>query len=284
VGALYGGTEAAARRAARWGVVVRRVEMDQPASWPEAFAGARLVHTESITNPMLRVPDLVALAAAVRAAGAISMVDATFASPIVQRPFALGIDLVMQSATKYLGGHSDLVAGTIAGREETLAPIAALRKVLGTILAPEPSWRLLRSLKTLELRMARVEATRRSLCERLRGVERVRRVVDPFHPSHPDHAVAQRVLRSGAGGIATFELRDAAAAVRCLDRMRLFHRAASLGGCESLASLPAFTSHAGLSDEERRAAGIGPGCIRLAIGLEDANDLWRDLEQALAEA
>jgi cystathionine beta-lyase/cystathionine gamma-synthase len=283
VGALYGGTEAAAKRAARWGVVVRRVPLDQPATWPEAFAGARLVHTESITNPMLRVPDLVALAAAARAAGAVSLVDATFASPIVQRPFELGIDLVMQSATKYLGGHSDLVAGTLAGREELLAPIAALRKVLGTILGPEPSWRLLRSLKTLELRMSRVEASRRSICERLRGVARVRRVADPLHPSHPDHAVARRVLRGGAGGIATFELEDAAAAVRCLDRLRLFHRAASLGGCESLASLPAFTSHAGLSEEERRAAGIEPGCIRLAIGLEDADDLWRDLEQALAE-
>ncbi|MBK9388213.1 MAG: PLP-dependent transferase [Planctomycetes bacterium] len=281
VGPIYGGTEMAAKRAARWGIEIRRAPIDEPASWPALFRGARLVHTESISNPTLRVPDLETVARAARAAGALSMVDATFASPILQRPLALGIDLSMHSATKFLGGHSDLLGGTIAGSAELLARIATERKILGTILAPEPSWRLLRSIKTLELRMARVEATRRVLCEHLRTIARVRRVLDPLHPSHPDHAVAVRLLRGGAGGIVTFELEDERAAARCLDRLRLFHRAASLGGSESLASMPALTSHAALTPEQLVASGIHAGCIRLAIGLEDAEDLWRDLRQAL---
>lgn len=281
VGPLYGGTEAAAKRAAHWGVELRRVPIGAADALHAALQGARLVHTESITNPMLRVPDLEQIAEAARSAGVISMVDATFASPYFQKPCSIGMDLSMHSATKFLGGHSDLIAGSVAGKADLIERIAMERKVLGTILAPEPSWRLVRSLKTFEMRMRSVEATRAELCARLRSLPAVEAVADPFDRAHPDHAVAMRVLRGGAGGVITFVLRDEATAVRCLDRLQLFHRAASLGGCESLASLPAFTSHAGLTEAQRQAAGIAPGCIRLAIGLEDVDDLWRDLKHAL---
>lgn len=248
---------------------------------PRRIAGCRLLYLESPTNPALRIVDLARAARIGREAGAVVAVDSTFASPILQRPIELGVDLVLHSATKYLGGHSDLVGGVVAGRRDRIETIARRRRLLGGILDPFSAFLLVRGLRTLAVR---VEAQVRNaglvaaFLEQHRAVERV------FYPgleSHPDRAVAERQM-SGAGAMVSFEVSGGApAAERAHDRLRLFVRAPSLGGIESLASIPARMSHRHLGPEQRRQAGISDGLVRLSIGLEAPEDLIADLDQAL---
>lgn len=246
--------------------------------WPD---GVKLLYVETPTNPGLRVLDLRALAARARGAGATMVVDGTFATPVLQRPLALGADIVIHSATKSLAGHGDLLGGAALGSRAALAPVGRMRRALGGVLGADDAFQLSRGLKTLELRVLRQSATAFQLARRLARDRRVARVLYPGLPSHPDHAVARRQLRA-FGSLVTIELRGGlSAARRFFDRLELVARAVSLGGAESLAALPIESSHVGCTPLELRRAGVTPGMVRLSIGLEDPEDLWADLERAL---
>ncbi len=244
-------------------------------------AGARLVFLETPTNPALEVFDIAALAARAHAHGALLAVDNTFASPVNQQPLALGADLVVHSATKYLGGHSDLTAGTLMGPQALLAPVWNWRKNLGSMPAPETCAQLARSLRSLVVRVRHQNASALALAEAMARHPRIRRVLYPGLPDFPGHALAVQQM-SGFGGMLTLEVdADTAGTAAVVDRLKLFAIAPSLGGVESLVTQPVTTTHHGLSEEERARRGITGSMVRLSVGLEDAEDLIADLEQAL---
>lgn len=281
--AIYGGTLRLLNDfLVRFAVAPRFVPLDGLAS-PERLIGdrTRLLWFESPVNPTLRCVDVARVAAACRARGVLSVIDNTFASPINQQPLALGVDLAMQSATKYLNGHSDVTAGAVSGPRALVEPIEKARRLLGTVLDPYPAAALGRGLKTLPLRVAQHNAGAAAVAEFLAADRRVSRVYYPGLASHPDHAVAARQM-AGFGGMVCFDLGgDYDRACRCFDRLKVIKRAASLGGVESLISLPVLTSHWGHTEEQLREAGVTKGMLRLSVGLEDAADLIADLDQAL---
>jgi cystathionine beta-lyase/cystathionine gamma-synthase len=241
----------------------------------------RLVWFETPNNPTLRCIDIAAVAAACRERGVIAVVDNTFASPINQQPLSHGVDLVMHSATKYLNGHSDVTAGVLAGSSELVARVERVRRLFGALLDPHAAYALGRGLKTLDVRVARQNATALKLAAWLSNHPRVVRVYHPGLASHPDHEVARRQMR-GFGGMVCIDIAGGYdAAARFFDRLQVIERAASLGGVESLCSLPVLTSQWGYSEEQLREAGVSPGMARLSIGLEDPDDLIADLDQAL---
>lgn len=244
-------------------------------------AGAGLVFLETPTNPALEVFDIAALAGRAHAHGALLMVDNTFASPVNQQPLALGADLVVHSATKYLGGHSDLTAGALMGSRELVEAVWPWRKNLGQSLAPETAALLARSLRTLVVRVQAHNASALAIARALEGHPRVARVLYPGLESFPGHRLAARQM-TGFGGMLTMEVAgDGAAAAAVADRLRWFAIAPSLGGVESLVTQPVTTTHHGLGPEERRRRGISDAVLRLSVGLEDTADLIADLEQAL---
>jgi cystathionine gamma-synthase len=240
-----------------------------------------LFFTESPTNPYLRVIDLPEAARIAHERGVKVIVDSTFASPVNYRPLGDGADLVIHSATKYRGGHNDLSAGAAAGPSEIVKPIREAVGVLGGILDPHAAWLLLRGMKTLALRMDRHNENGLRVARWLEQRPEVRRVYYPGLESHPDFAVATRLLE-GFGGVVTFELEtDLEGAVRFTDACRLPYIAPSLGGAESLVEMPVLMSYWDYSEEDRRRWGITDSLIRLACGIEDADDLIADLDQAL---
>lgn len=244
-------------------------------------ADARLVFLETPTNPALEVFDIAALAAQAHAHGALLAVDNTFASPVNQQPLALGAHLVVHSATKYLGGHSDLTAGALMGPQALLAPVWNWRKNLGSMPAPETCAQLARSLRSLVVRVRHQNASALALAEAMARHPRIRRVLYPGLPDFPGHALAAQQM-SGFGGMLTLEVdADTAGTAAVVDRLKLFAIAPSLGGVESLVTQPVTTTHHGLSEEERARRGITGSMVRLSVGLEDAEDLIADLEQAL---
>lgn len=280
--AIYGGTLHLLEDVlARFGVRTRFASLEELAR-PESLIGerTRLVWFESPNNPTLRCVDIAPLAAACRARGVTSVIDNTFASPMNQQPLALGVDVVMHSATKYLNGHADVTAGVLAGRQSIVDTLLAMRKKLGTVLDPAAAYALGRGLKTLAVRMERHNATGQAVAEWLARDPRVAAVYYPGLPSHPDHAIARKQM-SGYGGMVCVDLGSYERAAACFDRLRIVNRAASLGGVESLCSLPVLTSHWALSDEELARAGVTPGMMRFSFGLEDVEDLIADLDQAL---
>jgi cystathionine beta-lyase/cystathionine gamma-synthase len=281
--AIYGGTHhLIANLLSRFGISGRFVSLEQLAD-PARVIGpkTRLVWFESPNNPTLRCVDVRAVAAACTAAGVTSAIDNTFACPINQPVLSMGVDLSMQSATKYLNGHSDVTAGVLSGSRALLEPIAKARRLMGSTLDPQPAYALGRGLKTLTLRVARQNATAMAVATALESHAALARVYYPGLASHPDHAIAARQM-SGFGGMVTIDLKGGqAAACRVFDRLRIIKRATSLGGVESICTLPILTSHTGLDDEQLAAAGVSRGMIRLSLGLEDADDLIEDLEQAL---
>jgi cystathionine beta-lyase/cystathionine gamma-synthase len=249
-----------------------------------ALSGAKVLWAESPTNPLLKVLDVPALAALARRHGVPFVLDSTFAGPALQQPIALGADLVMESATKSLGGHSDLLGGLVAGRAALLGELKKARKLLGGVMDPETAWLLERSMKTVVVRAERQAATAVELAERLAKDPRVTRVLHPLRKDHPDHGVAQRTGLKGVG-LVTFACRGGLRAARRLaDRVELIANAPSLGGVESLLSLPVLTSHAMFTPAERVEAGITDDLVRLSVGLEDADDLWADLDAAMGQA
>lgn len=282
--ALYGGTHALLERELpRLGIEVTYAEDLDPAAWERATRGeTRLWLWEAISNPLLRVPDGPALAALARERGIATLVDATFASPVHQRPATFGADLVMQSGTKYLGGHSDLIAGTLAGSADRIRRATGLMHTLGGSIDPHAAFLLERGMKTLAVRMARHSENGRAVAEFLAGHPRVERVHYPMLPDHPDATVAARVL-TGGGGVVTFEPRlTAEETAELVAGFRWIKLAPSLGGVESLVSMPSMTSHRMMPAEERRGRGIPDAMVRLALGIEDPRDLVDDLDRALA--
>ena len=241
----------------------------------------RLLWFESPINPTLRCVDIAPVAAACRARGVISVIDNTFASPINQQPIALGVDLVMHSATKYLNGHSDVTAGVLVGSNERIEKILSARKLLGAVLDPYAAYALGRGLKTLSVRVSRHNANAMAVAEWLEQSGRVEKVYYPGLKSHPDHQIAVRQMR-GFGGMVCVDVGGGYdRAARFFDRLKVFRRAASLGGVESLCSLPVLTSQWGHSEEELTRAGVTRSMARLSVGLEDVEDLIGDLDQAL---
>ncbi len=282
--ALYGGTTRFVREVLpALGVAGRFLA---PAELPQVgrLAGpkSRVLVLESPTNPIVEIVDIAAVAAAAHDRGLVVIVDNTFATPVLQQPISLGADLVMHSLTKALGGHADIIGGALLGSRERIDRARSFLKVLGGCMDPHPAFLVLRGLKTVHLRVERMCANAAALAERLSGHPQVARVLYPGLPAHPGHAVARRQM-SGFGGIVTLVLRGGlSAAERFYDRLQLVARAASLGGVESLASLPLHTSHYGFTPEQLQAAGIDPGMVRLSMGVEDAADIIEDVEQALA--
>lgn len=283
---LYGGTLALFREVLKpWGVEVVPVSIaDDGELERECARGAALVYVETPTNPLCRVVDLRRAAAAARTARAPLACDGTFGSPWNQSAFALGADLSIHSATKYLGGHSDLLGGTVSGAEELIARVERIRRYGGAVPDPGQAWRLERSLKTLALRVARQNESALAVARFLEGSAEIERVHYPGLPSHPDHQVAKSQMR-GFGGMLSFDVRGGeAAATRFADALRLVAIAPSLGGVESLICPPIHTSHASIPPEERRRAGISDGSLRLSVGVEDVDDLIADLRRGLAAA
>ena len=243
--------------------------------------GTRLVWFESPINPTLRCVDIARVAERCRARGVLSVLDSTFASPLNQQPLRLGVDLVMHSATKYLNGHSDVTAGALAGSRALIDRLRGARTLFGGVLEPASAYALARGMKTLGVRVARQNATALQVAEWAEADPRIARVFYPGLASHPDHAVARKQM-SGFGGMVTIDVAGGyEAACRTFDAFRLIRRAASLGGVESLCSLPVLTSHFGLSDAQLEAAGVTRGMLRISVGLEHPDDLLADLDQAL---
>jgi cystathionine beta-lyase/cystathionine gamma-synthase len=283
---LYGQTTRLARDVLeRFGVEIRVVPFEGlPAAVAAAPANARALVFESPTNPTLRVADVGAVAAAARARGIRTVFDATFASPVNLCALPLGVDLVVHSTTKFLNGHSDHLGGAVAGSRQLLEGVLAMRRTTGGNLDPGAAYDLLRGMKTLEVRVLRQNDTALRVARALEGHPRVERVMYPFLPSHPDHALARRLLRGG-GGVLSFTVRGGYEAVaRVHDALRLVARASSLGGVESLASIPVISSHRSATDAELAAQGIGRGTLRVSVGLEDPDDVAADLLQALEQA
>lgn len=286
-GSIYGGLEAQLEYdLPRFGMEVRRFDPFVAGEPERALeGGVTLVHVETPTNPLCRVIDLSAVAEQAHAAGALLSVDATFLPPPLQRLHRRGADLVMHSATKMMGGHSDVLAGVVSGRHELMQRLEAFRRRTGAVLGPDAAWLLVRSLSTLELRARRASESAARVAtwlhEQATGNGAVRAVHYPVLPDHPDRAVAEAQMEGG-GSIVTFEVEGGIeGALAVYDRLRTIARAVSLGGTESIASLPVHTSHLHTPVAVRRAAGIADGLIRLSVGLEPAEALIEDLAQAL---
>ncbi|MCU0814745.1 MAG: aminotransferase class I/II-fold pyridoxal phosphate-dependent enzyme [Burkholderiaceae bacterium] len=240
-----------------------------------------LLYFEALTNPLLKVVDIPAIADIARSAGARLMIDATFVTPLGCRPLEQGADLVVHSCTKYLNGHSDLVAGVAAGPRKLLDRVWQRLLSFGGCLDPHACFLLERGLKTLALRMRAHEAGALAVAHFLQGHPRVQRTLHPGLPSHPDHQLAKVLLRN-TGGMVTFNVGSDAQAIALLRELKLMREATSLGGVETLISLPFNTSHAAFTAEQRARLGIGAGCVRLSVGIEHPDDLIADLDTALA--
>src|SRR5579863_6979741 len=244
--------------------------------------GCRAVYLESPTNPTVKVVDLARLAGAAHRCGAIVTVDNTFATPINQQPIKLGADLVIHSATKFLGGHADALGGVVCGPADLVAKIYHFREITGACLDPMAAYLLLRGMKTLHLRIARQNESALKIARFLESHPRVERVFYPGLKSHEDHSIARKQM-SGFGGVLSFVIEGGFAAVKSfLPRLKCAHLAANLGAVETIAGPPATTSHVELNKAERAAAGIPEALIRYSAGIEDVQDLIDDLQQALA--
>jgi cystathionine beta-lyase/cystathionine gamma-synthase len=265
-----------------WGFEVETASRDELAGLgADRLRDVALIYLETPTNPALRLVDLAAVASSARGAGVPTLVDSTFASPMVQRPATLGIDLVMHSATKYLGGHGDLMGGVICGSDDLVGRIAGRRRLLGGVMDSFSAFLLLRGLRTLAVRHAAQQASAMEIARFLDTHPRVESVAYPGLPGHPDHALARRQM-DGFGAMVSFRVAGGVDAARLThDRLELFHRSGSLGSVESLVSIPALMSHRNVGRAELEAVGVSPGLLRLSIGLESSADLIADLDRAL---
>ncbi len=281
---LYGGSFRLFRRVMeKFGVRFTVIDTTELAHVEAALEETtRLVWVETPTNPLLRITDLAAVAAAAHARGALVGVDNTFASPFLQQPLALGCDIVMHSVTKYLGGHSDVIMGALVCNEDALAEeLAFLQMAVGAIPGPMDCFLVLRSTKTLHLRMERHCENARAVAAFLSDHPRVDRVLYPGLPEHPGHELAARQMRD-FGGMLSFVMKGSVEdGMAACARTRVFSLAESLGGVESLIEHPPSMTHASIPAEQRRASGLDDGLIRLSVGVEHIDDLLADLDQAL---
>jgi len=283
---VYGGTYRILNKVFQpIGCVIRQTDLSVPGALEAALTSkTKLVWIESPTNPRLLVYDIAAIAAATHAAGALLVVDNTFASPYFQQPFQLGADLVVHSVTKYLGGHSDLIQGAVLARDPVVfEPVKFLQNATGAVPSPFDCWLTLRGLKTLELRMQRHAENADAIARALDAHPLVRRVYFPGLASHPGHAIAKRQM-TGFGGMVSFELDGTVEeVVSFVSSRRFFALGESLGGVKSLVCHPARMTHASIPAEERAKLGLADTLVRLSPGCEHPRDLVADLEQGLAE-
>jgi len=268
----------------RLGIEVTFVNPLESRTWKRALKkNTRAIFVETPTNPLLRVVDLEPLATLCKAEGMALIVDSTFGTPINFRPLEHGADIVIHSATKYLNGHSDVIAGAVAGTESVIAEVRKLMQVWGQALDPMAAWLIDRGMKTLVVRVERQNATGLTVAEWCSKQTAFAAVHYPGLPSHPDYETAQRIL-NGFGGMLGVELRGGTrAAERFLRALTVATHAPSLGGVETLVSEPRLTSHASLTPAQRAQAGIPDGMLRFSLGLEDADDIIADFAQALAQ-
>jgi cystathionine beta-lyase/cystathionine gamma-synthase len=282
--AVYGSTyDFLAHWLPRFGIETTFVE----ATDPEQFARAirpqtKMIYMESPTNPTLKIVDISAIVEYARRHNILTLVDSTFASPINQQPRKFGVDVVIHSATKFLGGHSDIICGAVAADRNFLSRLREARIVFGGVLDPHAAWLLRRGLKTLSVRVARQNENALGLAGFLEKHPRIRSVHYPFLRSHPQHALARKQMKGG-GGVFSFEIEGTVRNTQAfVESLKLFALAPSLGGVESLVTVPALTSHAMLSPSERKLLGITEQLIRVSVGIEHIDDLTADLQEALS--
>ena len=284
---LYGGTYRLADKVfKRMGIEQTYVDVTKPAAVEAAIKpNTKLLWLETPTNPMLKICDLQALAAICKKRNVISVCDNTFATPFFQKPLSLGIDIVAHSMTKYLNGHSDVVAGALVmSRDDLHEKLAFLQNAIGGVPGPLDCFLVLRGLKTLHVRMERHEENARKIVAALKGHAKVAKITWPGLPEHPQHELAKKQM-TGFGGMLTFVIKGGLPAARAfLKAVRIFTCAESLGGVESLIEHPAIMTHASVPAETRKMLGIDDGFIRLSVGIENAQDLIDDLLQALAKS
>jgi cystathionine beta-lyase/cystathionine gamma-synthase len=280
----YGGTyRYYTKILANYGVSFSFVDTSRPEDVRKAIRPeTKMLHLETPTNPTMQLCDIEKLAELAHRNGAVVVVDNTFASPYLQKPLALGADIVMHSTTKFLGGHSDTVGGAaIAKSKEHVEWLGFVQNSSGAILSPMDSWLVLRGIKTLVVRMERHEANGRAVAEHLAKHLKVRKVNYPGLPSHPHHELAKKQM-SGFGAMLSFDLGSFQNAQVFLGRVKLCSLGESLGGVETLISHPATMTHASIPEEERHRLGVTPGLVRISVGIEDIEDILADLDQALA--
>ena len=281
---IYGGaTKFFTQWLPKFGVEVTLVDTTDYQQHAKAIRpNTKILHLESPTNPTLRVVDLKKVAAVAKQHGITTLIDSTFATPINCRPAEFGIDLVMHSGTKYFGGHADLICGIVAGRRDLIDTIHATRTTLGCNMDPHAAWLLLRGIKTLAVRVHRQNDNALRVAQFLKGHPKVRSVSYPFLEGHPQRALAMEQMRGG-GGVLSFEVEGTGEdACRFAEALNLFTLAPSLGGVESLVTIPVITSHSMIRPDEREKMGVTEQMIRLSVGVENVDDLIADLEQAFA--
>ncbi len=282
---IYGGTYRLLEKVYRpWGIQVDYADITDPVKVAAAIRpNTRLIWVETPTNPLLRIADIAALAGVARLAGALLVVDNTFASPWFQRPLELGAHIVVHSTTKYLGGHSDVIGGAVVtSLEEEYGKLKFYQNAAGAVPGPWDSWLVLRGLKTLAIRMREHERNALHLAKFLEDHPAVERLYYPGLPSHPQHELAARQM-SGFSGMISLELKGGFAAVeKFVARLKLFTLGESLGGVESLICYPSRMTHASFPPEERQRRGIRDSLVRLSVGIENLDDLAADLRNALA--
>jgi cystathionine gamma-lyase len=285
---LYGGSYRLFERVRKGttGLTVSYVDMSDVKNVTDAIKPeTKMIWVETPTNPLLKLTDIAAVAAVAKKHNLLSVIDNTFATPAIQRPLTLGIDIVVHSATKYIGGHSDVIGGVVVVNNQDLADkLKFIQNATGGILGPFDSFLALRGVKTLDVRMERHCASGMKVAAWLEKHPKIERVFYPGLPSHPQHALAKKQM-SGFGGMITAVIKgDLDASRRMLSACKVFTLAESLGGVESLIEHPAIMTHASIPKEQREALGISDGLIRLSIGIESADDLISDLDEALAKA
>lgn len=284
---LYGGTYRMFTRVYKdSGIKFHFVDMNDIEKLKSLFnENTKLVWVETPTNPLMKLADIAAIAKITKEKGVLFAVDNTFATPYLQRPLELGADIVMHSATKYLGGHSDVIAGALIVKDEQLGEqLHFLQFATGATLGPQDSYLVLRGIKTLHLRMQRHCENGEKVAQYLASHPKVKAVYYPGLESHPFHEVAKRQMEKGFGGMVTFTFvsGEKADAIKFLEKVRVFTLAESLGGVESLANHPALMTHASIPEDKRKEIGISDDLVRLSVGVEDAEDLIADIEQALS--
>jgi cystathionine beta-lyase/cystathionine gamma-synthase len=281
---IYGGaTKFLTQWLPRFGVETTLVDTTDYEQHARAMRpNTKILHLESPTNPTLRVVDLKKVSALARERGVTTLIDSTFSTPINCRPIEYGIDLVMHSGTKYFAGHSDLICGVVAGRRDLIQTIHATRTTVGCNMDPHAAWLLLRGIRTLALRVERQNESALRVAQFLKGHPKVRSVSYPFLEGHPQRSLAMEQMRGG-GGVLSFEVEGSGEdACRFAEALELFTLAPSLGGVDSLVTIPVITSHAMIRAEEREKMGVTEQMVRLSVGIENVEDLIADLERGLA--
>jgi cystathionine gamma-lyase len=282
---VYGGTFRTLDKVFKqFGITYTRVDMTDLAATEAAFTPkTKLCWIETPTNPLLKIVDIQAVARLAKSRGAITGVDNTFASPVLQNPLSLGADIVLHSCTKYIGGHSDVIGGALVANDDDLAQrLKFTQNAVGAVMAPWDSFLLLRSTKTLHVRLQRHCENAAKIADFLAEQSQIERVVYPGRADHPQHAIAKKQMHGGYGGMITATLKGGLPAARnFLERVKLFSLAESLGGVESLIEHPAIMTHASIDKPLREALGISDGLVRFSVGIEDVDDLIADIQEAL---